>query len=92
MKNLIIISSLLISSALFAETKKVEKTVVLKNHVVRMSLQGNNQYRLELRESAAVYMAAEKFAPCLQKSIKENKKATLTVAAFSLNVVDCKFD
>lgn len=92
MKNLILIICFLTSTNLIAESKQVEKTLILKNHVVKMTLQTHNQYRLELRESAAAYMADEKFAPCLQKSIKENKEATLKVAVFSLNVLDCKID
>lgn len=78
------------SSNLWADSAKPEKTLVLKNHVVRMNLQANKMYRLELRESAAAYQAEEKFAACLEKSIKEKSIAELTVTVFSLNVIDCK--
>lgn len=94
MKQLtLIISLLFISNVLADETLNLarpEKTIELKNHINKMSLQGNNMYRLELRESAAAYHAPVKFAPCLQKSIKENKKATLKVAVYSLIILDCK--
>ncbi|MEA9356754.1 hypothetical protein SHI21_11085 [Bacteriovorax sp. PP10] len=89
MKNIILIMSLFTSFTAMAEQKE-ERVIELKNHVNKMTLQGNKQYRLELRESAAAYYADEKFAPCLQKSIAENKTATLKVAAYSLNILECK--
>lgn len=82
--------SALITTSIMADTSKPEKTVLLKNHVVKMNVLDNESYRLELRESAAAYHAEEKFVPCLQKAMKENKKAHLTVGAFSLKVLDCK--
>jgi hypothetical protein len=94
MKQITLILSLFFVSNLIADEtlnlSKPEKTIELKNHINKMTLQGNNTYRLELRESAAAYYAPEKLAPCLQKSIKENKKATLKVAVYSLTVLDCK--
>ncbi len=90
MKNIILTLSVLISSALWADTAKSEKTLILKNHIARMNLQGNKMYRLELRESAAAYQAEEKLAPCLEKAIKEKSIAELTVTAYSLKVIDCK--
>lgn len=90
MKNVILTLSFLMSSNLWAETAKPEKTLVLKNHVVRMNLQANKMYRLELRESAAAYQAEEKLAPCLEKAIKDKSIAELTVTAYSLKVIDCK--
>lgn len=94
MKKITLIISLVFAHNLIANeslnSSRPEKTIELKNHVNKMTLQNNNHYRLELRESAAAYYAPEKFATCLQKSIKENKAATLTVAAYSLTVLDCK--
>lgn len=89
MKNIILIMSLFASFSAMAE-QKAERVIELKNHVNKMTLQGNKTYRLELRESAAAYYADEKFAPCLKKSIAENKTATLKVAAYSLNILECK--
>jgi hypothetical protein len=90
MKNIMLTILFLMCSNLWAEAAKPEKTLILKNHIVRMSLQPNKMYRLELRESAAAYQAEEKLAPCLEKAIKENSIAELTVTAYSLKVVDCK--
>lgn len=94
MKKLTLTASLLFIFNLMADETlnlaKPEKAIELKNHVNKMTLQSNNLYRLELRESAAAYHAPESLAPCLQKSIKENKKATLKVAVYSLTVLDCK--
>jgi len=94
MKTITLMMSLFFVSNLVADEtldlSKAEKTIELKNHINKMTLQGNNLYRLELRESAAAYHAPEKLSACLQKSIKENKKATLKVAVYSLTVLDCK--
>jgi hypothetical protein len=75
-----------------ASETKVEKALEIKAHVSKMSLSSNNLYRLELKEFAAAYFASEKFVPCLQKAIKENKEATLKVDAYSLKVEDCHID
>lgn len=77
---------------LFAEIKKdqSEKSLTIKAHVVKMLMDGKKLYRLELREFAAVYHAEEKFAPCLSKSIKEDKEVSLTISSQSLIVLECK--
>lgn len=73
-----------------AQEKKAEPTREVKDRIVKMVLEKEKFYRLELAESAAAYHAHETFVPCLQKSIKEKKTATLKVTVYSLNVVECK--
>ncbi|MBC7712776.1 MAG: hypothetical protein H7177_05530 [Rhizobacter sp.] len=85
MKTLIALILIFSTTTAFAE-----KSLEIKTHVVKMAMDGNNMYRLELREFAAVYHADEKFAPCLQTSIKEKKQAMLKVTAQSLVVLECK--
>ena len=92
MKSIILTSFFMFSSFVLAESKKSEKTLELYAHVVSMSLASNGLYRLELREYAAAYHAEEKFVPCLQKAIKENKTTTLKVSAYSLLVQECRVD
>ena len=79
---------------LYAETKNhlKEKPLIIKSHIVRMLLESDKTYRLELREYAAVYHADEKFSSCLQRSIKENKEASLVVSSQSLIVRECKVE
>ncbi|MBC7427440.1 MAG: hypothetical protein H7336_02440 [Bacteriovorax sp.] len=90
MKNLIITFLVLASINSLAEAKNSEKFLEIKTHVVKMGMGADKMYRLELREFAAVYHAEERFASCLQKSIKENKEATLRVSVQSLIVQECK--
>ncbi len=85
----ILLISLIFIQVTFAESKR-EKTLNLKASIHSMLLEKNGNYRLELTEYAAAYTSLPKFLPCLQKSMKENKKANLKVDAFSLNVLDCK--
>jgi hypothetical protein len=66
-----------------------EKTLQINAHVKRITLAKNQTYQLELNERAAFYYAPEVFLPCLQKSIDENKKALLEVAAHTLIVKSC---
>lgn len=81
---------MIFSMTAFAE--KEEKSLEIKAHVRKMLMTPKKVYRLELTEFAAAYFAEEKYAPCLQQAMKENKKATLKVAAYSLNVLDCKVE
>lgn len=90
MKTIILLITLSLSSFAFAE--KEEKSLEIKAHVVKMLMTPKKVYRLELAEFAAAYFAEEKHAPCLQKAMRENKKATLKVAAYSLNVLECKVE
>ncbi len=78
--------ALITSSMIFAE----EKTIEIKSHISKIIMTDKGNYRLELTERAAAYFADQKHSPCLQLAIKESKKATLKVAAYSLNVLDCK--
>ena len=84
----------LVSTNLFAEKKNHldEKPLSIQSNIARMLLDANKMYRLELTEYAAVYHADEKFAACLQQSIKEKKKVALTVSSQSLIVRDCKVE
>ena len=95
MKKLIFFAVLfLVSNNVFAKTKNhlEEKSLSIKSHVVRMILDANKMFRLELREYAAVYHADEKFLDCLQQSMKENKVVSLTISSQSLIVRECKID
>nr|BDT26964.1 hypothetical protein BHI3_04300 [Bacteriovorax sp. HI3] len=94
MKTSILLLTLLMSSFTLAQEagKREEKTIEIKAHIAKMLMTPKKVYRLELVELAAAYFAEEKFAPCLQKAMKENKKATMKVAAYSLSVLDCKVD
>ena len=95
MKNLMgLILMLLVSTNIFAEKKNHldEKPLSIKSNVVKMLLDANQMYRLELTEFAAIYHADEKFAACLRQSIKDKKKVVLTVSSQSLIVRDCKVE
>ena len=94
MKTSILLLTLLMSSFTLAQEtgKREEKTVEIKAHIAKMLMTPKKVYRLELVELAAAYFAEEKFAPCLQKAMKENKKATMKVAAYSLSVLECKVE
>lgn len=83
-----------ISTKLHAEEKthRSEKSLTFKAHIVKILMGGDKLYKLELREFAAVYHAEDKFFPCLEKSIKENKEVTLTVTSQSLVVMECTLD
>ena len=85
---------LTLTTNVFAESKNhlKEKPLSIKSHVVRMLMESDKTYRLQLREYAAVYHADEKFASCLQRSIKENKEASLVVSSQSLIVRECKVE
>lgn len=87
MTILTIIFSLSIS---VASAKDAKKTVTLPSTVMSMMLEKEGDYRLELKEHAAAYTAAEKFLPCLQKSLNEKKVVKLTIDPTTLKVVECR--
>ena len=84
----------LFSTCLLAEDKKhlKEKPLTIKTIVVKMQLDHKKMYRLELQEFAAVYHAEERFADCLKRSVKENRKVSLVVSSQSLIIRECKVD
>ena len=84
MRKILLLS--LLSFSAMAE----EKIIKIEAHINKMQIAKNNTYRLELKELAAVYHANEEFVPCLQISIKENKKVLLEVEAYTLQVKSCK--
>lgn len=90
MKILIILITLLISFSILG--KQNEKTLEIQAHINKISFDEKNRYRLELREMAAVYHSDEKNLLCLQKSINENKLVTLSVTAYSLNIINCEIN
>lgn len=90
--KILVISFLVFLSATSVFAKDAKKTLTLPSTVHSMILQPSGDYRLDLNEHAAAYMAAEKFAPCLQKSINDKKQVKLTVDPQTLKVLDCKAD
>lgn len=94
MKTLLISFLLTINTTIaFAkDAKESKKTITLSSTVHSMTMQKNGEYRLDLDEHAAAYMASEKFLPCLQKSLNDKKSVQLTVDPYALKVLDCKAD
>lgn len=90
--KILVISFLISISSSNGFAKDAKKTLTLPSTVHAMILQPSGEYRLDLNEHAAAYMAAEKFAPCLQKSISDKKQVKLTVDPQTLKVLDCKAD
>jgi translation initiation factor IF-2 len=66
-----------------------EKIIKFEVHINKLILSANKNYRLELRERAAIYHADEKYLACLQDSLKNDKLVILEVEAYSLNVKNC---
>lgn len=91
-KYLFIFLIFLNSFNLFAQSLKREKIISFKTHVKKMVLAENNLYKVSLVEFAAVYRAPEEVSLCLQKAIKEKKKASLKVGANTLIILDCKVE
>jgi hypothetical protein len=92
MIKLLLTMFLMWSLSLYAKDNNIEKNIEIKVHVNKIVLSEDKTYRLELRARAAVYHATEEFLPCLNSSIKENKKVLLKVAAYSLIVKGCSLD
>jgi hypothetical protein len=65
-----------------------EKTINLQAHIEKILLV-NDSYEVEFLEYAAVYKAGEQFLTCLQKSMRENKKAAIKVNSLTLKIVQC---
>ncbi|MBY0413678.1 MAG: hypothetical protein K2Q18_05915 [Bdellovibrionales bacterium] len=87
----IIIMAFIFSSLNLYAKKSPEKVLTIKTRIVKMMLE-KEIYKIELEDYAAVYYANEKILPCLQKSMKENKTATLEVTAYSLNIQKCNVE
>lgn len=87
MKSLILMTMIFSTSIAYAQ--KEEKILDMKAHVQKMMMTNDKLFRLELREFAAVYYAEEKFEPCLQAGMKENREVLLKVTALSMKVQEC---
>jgi len=94
MIKLILRIFMLFSFTLLSQEKMdAEKIIQINAQVTRVVLlDKDNVYRMELRGLAAIYHSTKEFLPCLEFSIKENKKVLLSVSAYSLWVKSCKPD
>lgn len=77
---------------LHAQTKNIEKILDLNAHVLKIMMTENKNYKVELAEFAAVYYANKIQLPCLETAISTKKAVKLKVSAFSLQILECKFD
>lgn len=87
MKKIIFAVILCSSASLFAADDK--KTLDLDATISKITLEKNNQYRLEMLEHAAAYTAEEKLLPCLKQSLEKKKAVKIKVTAYTQKVLEC---
>ncbi|MBC7427441.1 MAG: hypothetical protein H7336_02445 [Bacteriovorax sp.] len=85
--KILVITVALFSFSLVAK-EPVKKNIELKGFVSKLKPSKGHFYWFSMHESSTPYYADEKFVPCLEKSMTDNKVANITISPSSI-VLKC---
>ncbi|MBC7712777.1 MAG: hypothetical protein H7177_05535 [Rhizobacter sp.] len=70
--------AVLVSLPVFSK-EPVKKNIMVTGHVSKLKPSKGHYYWFSMHESSTAYYADEKFVPCLEKSMTDNKVVNLTL-------------